>query len=119
MKVNIGSKGLVEVDLTLPQGTTLDFTIFHLDESGEPVDHTESTFASAIQTTAGTTAADISEYCTGTVGGIEVALPASVSSSLQANKAYRWDLIATLTSGDVVRLAYGKVTVVDTYALDE
>ena len=30
-----------------------------------------------------------------------------------------WDMLVTTSSGDTFRLAYGTVTVVDTYALDE
>ena len=117
MAIEIGSKGLVEVNLTIPQGTSLDFTIEHKDEEGNAVDHTASTVKMAFQDKAGETL-DLSSCCAGTATGVSVAIPASVTSELAKGKLV-WDMIATTSAGSAFRLAYGSVAVVDTYALDE
>lgn len=116
--MDIGSKGLAEVNLTIPQGTSLEFDITHTDEGGNAVDHTGSTIAMAFQTRDGKVTRDLSACCTGTSTGVSVAIPASATGDLPLGKMV-WDLIATMTSGDVVRVCYGSVSVVDTYALDE
>lgn len=41
--MEIGSKGLQEVNLTIPQGTSLTFNITHKDEEEHVVDHSQST----------------------------------------------------------------------------
>ena len=117
--IDIGSKGLAEVNLTIPQGTTLRFSVKHVDGDGNPVDHTASTIAAVVQGRDGRTLCDLSPYCTGTETGIDVSIPASVGSSLTAGAVDRWDMIVTMTGGDTVRMCYGSVSVVDTYALDE
>lgn len=117
MAVEIGSKGLSEVNLVIPQGTTLDFTVNHKDEEGHAVDHTASTVKMAFQVKGGDTI-DLSECCTGTETGVDVSIPASVTSQLARGKLV-WDMIVTTSAGSAFRLAYGAVEVVDTYALDE
>ena len=49
--VIIGSDGLENVDLIIPQGTTLYFTISHKDDQGNVVDHSNSIFEIAVETT--------------------------------------------------------------------
>lgn len=115
----IGSPGLARVDLTIPQGTTLRFTISHTDGDGNPVDHTGSTIAAVVQGRDGRTLCNLSPYCTGTETGIDVSIPASVGNALAAGEVNRWDMIVTMSGGDTVRIAYGSATAVDTYALDE
>ena len=114
----IGSNGIAEVNLTIPQGTTLRFTVTHTDADGHAVDHTGSTIKAAIQQAGGPNVADLSPYCTGTATGVSVVIPASVGNALSPSTRYLWDMIASMAGGDVVRLAYGTVSIVDTYALD-
>ena len=116
MAIEIGSKGLTEINIVIPQGTTLDFSVDHKDADGRAVDHTESTVKMAFQTKGGETT-DLSEYCTGTYKGVEVSLPAEVTLGLPLGKLV-WDMIVTTEGGASLRLAYGRVEVVDTYALD-
>ena len=118
MAVEIGGRGLVEVNLTIPQGTSLDFTIVHKDEEGHVVDHSQSTIRMAFQNKSGTTTYDLSQYCIGTDEGVSAAIPASCTAELPKGKLV-WDIFAEMEGGASYRLAYGGVSVVDTYALDE
>lgn len=116
--MDIGGKGLANVDLTIPQGCSLDFAITHTDEEGNPVDHTGSTIRMAFQGKDGTGTVDLSQCCSGTATGINVVIPPSSTEALPLGKMV-WDIIAEMQSGDTVRIAYGAVSIVDTYALDE
>ena len=118
MAVEIGEKGLVEANLTIPQGTSLAFTIVHKDEEGDVIDHSQSTVHMAFQSKDKSTTYDLSRYCTGTTDGIETLIPASLTSTLPKGKLV-WDMIVEAEGGEALRLAYGGVSVVDTYALDE
>ena len=115
--MDIGSKGLAEVNLIIPQGTSLAFTIDHEDSDGNPVDHTSSTMHMAFESKDGKVFADLSEYAVGTATGVTVFIPPEVTDGLSIGKML-WDLIVDTVSGDTVRLAYGTVSIVDTYALD-
>lgn len=117
MAVEIGEKGLAEVNLTIPQGASLAFTIVHKDEEGNVIDHSASTITMAFQTTDKAVTHDLSQYCTGTADGVGVSLPASVGESMDVGKM-AWDIFAAMDGGGTYRLAYGKVAIVDTYALD-
>ena len=114
---SIGAIGVNNIDLVIPQGTSLSFTVPH-EEDGEPVDHTSSTVRAAIQDKVGNLVR-LDGYCTGAEGGVHVEIPASVSADLALKTKYVWDLIAVEDDGSAVRLAYGDVSVVDTYALDD
>lgn len=117
MTQQVGERGLAEVNLTIPQGTSLDFTATHTDEEGHAIDHTASDIAMAVQTSNGKVIADLDACCEGTETGVDVRIPASVTATLPLGRMV-WDLMVTMASGDVLRLCYGTVTVVDTYALD-
>lgn len=117
MAVEIGAKGLAEVNLTIPQGTSLAFTIVHKDDEGNVIDHSQSTIAMAFQTTDKAVTHDLSRYCTGTDEGVGVSLPASVGESMDVGKM-TWDIFAAMEGGATYRLAYGKVSIIDTYAMD-
>ena len=116
--MEVGSKGLAEVNLTIPQGCSLDFEVKHTDDEGHPVDHTSSIIKMAFQSKDGGTTIDLSSCCTGTATGITVIIPASESERMALGKML-WDLIAETTAGDTIRIAYGSATIIDTYALDE
>lgn len=113
--MEIGSKGLQEVNLTIPQGTSLPFNITHKDEDGNVVDHSQSTARMAFVGKDGNIQLD--ECCTCSESGIAVSIPASVSRALPLGKM-PWDIMVTTAQGDVIRAAYGKVIVIDTYAHD-
>lgn len=117
MATTIGEKGLEEVNLTIPQGTSLDLTVTHTDDAGHAIDHTTSSVSMAIQAKDGTTIAHLDACCDGTETGVDVRIPANVTATLPLGRMV-WDLMVTMASGDVLRLCYGTVTVVDTYALD-
>ena len=118
MAIEIGSKGLAEVNLTIPQGTSLAFTIVHKDEEGDAVDHTNSDISMAFESKDGSEFYDLSRFCIGTDSGISVMIPADFTSSLSKGKLV-WDIFAKISGGGTYRLAYGMVSIVDTYAFDE
>lgn len=114
---SIGSNGLAEVNLTIPQATSLEFDVTHTDERGRVIDHTDSSIAVSFQRKDTNAVIDISEYCTGTEKGISVHIPASVTAVIPLGYMV-WDMVVTMSTGAVVRMCYGKVNVIDTYALD-
>ena len=118
MAIVIGSKGLAEVNLVIPQGTSLAFSIVHTDEEGGSIDHTGSDIHMAFQSKDGATTYDLSQYCVGTDTGVSASIPASVTADLPKGKMV-WDLIAAMDGGGTYRLTYGSASIVDTYALDE
>lgn len=117
MAIEIGSKGLANVNLVIPQGASLAFAIVHKDAAGEIIDHSQSTIKMALQTRSGTDTYDMSEYCEGQSEQITVSLPPDVTAELPKGQLV-WDIFAEMLNGASIRLAYGSVNVVDTYALD-
>lgn len=117
MAIEIGSKGLEEVNLTIPQATSLTFDVVHkLDGDDQVIDHSQSTAHMAFQNKNTTYVMD--SCCVCTAEYIRVTIPASMTSDIPIGKM-SWDLIITTALGEQVRLCYGKVSIVDTYALDE
>lgn len=118
MAIEIGSKGLCEANLTIPQDTSLTFIVVHKDQEGHVIDHSESTAHMAFQTKDKRTTHQLDFCCTCTAERIEVSIPASVSETLPLGKMV-WDLIVTTSHSEQVRLCYGSVSIVDSYAMDE
>lgn len=116
--MEIGSKGLQEVNLVIPQETTLTFDIVHKTEDGEVIDHSQSTAHMAFQSTDKKTTYPLDSCCDCNDERIRVTIPATVTESMPLGKML-WDLIVTTALGEQVRVCYGKVSIVDTYALDE
>ena len=116
--MEIGSKGLQEVNLVIPQETSLTFDIVHKTEDGEVIDHTQSTPHMAFQTTDKKTTYDLDSCCDCSDERIRVTIPATVTESMPLGKML-WDLIVTTALGEQIRVCYGKVIIDDTYALDE
>lgn len=116
--MEIGSKGLVEANIILPQSTSLTFDVVHKSDEGDVIDHSESTAHMAFQSKDRKTTWVMDSCCTCTAERIRVTIPASMTESLPIGKLV-WDLIVETSLGERVRLCYGQVQVVDTYALDE
>ena len=117
MATEIGSKGLAEVNIVLPQSTSLTFNVVHKDDGGDVVDHSASTANMAFQSKDKKVKYDLDDCVTCSSDAVYVAIPASVSENLPLGKL-NWDMIVTTQLGEQTRLCYGTVTVVDTYALD-
>lgn len=117
MHMEIGAKGLAEVNLTIPQATSLTFDVVHTDEEGNVFDHSSSTARMAFQTKDKQTTYQMDECVSCAADKIRVTIPASMTEELPLGKML-WDIIVTTDSGEQVRLCYGNVNVVDTYALD-
>ena len=116
--MEIGSKGLKDVNLTIPQNTSLTFYVVHKSENGEVIDHSASTARMAFQSRDKTTTWVMDEYCSCAADRITVSIPASVTETLPLGKLM-WDIIVTTALGEQVRICYGTVNIVDTYAFDE
>ena len=116
--MEIGAKGLKEVNLTIPQSTSLTFDEVHTDEEGNVFDHSSSTARMAFQTKNKQTTYVMDACVSCDAEKIRVSIPASMTEPLPLGKLV-WDLIVTTDSGEQVRLCYGNVNVVDTYAFDE
>lgn len=118
MATEIGSRGLAEVNLTIPQSTSLTFDVVHTDGSNHVIDHSQSTAHMAFQTKDKKTTWVMDSCCTCTDEMIRVTIPATMTEPLPIGKL-KWDLIVTTALGEQVCVCYGSVTVCDTYALDE
>lgn len=116
--MQIGSKGLAEVNIILPQSTSLTFDVVHRSDDGEIFDHSSSTAKMAFQTKDKSTTYTLDECCSCAADFIRITIPASFTETLPLGKLV-WDLIVITSLGEQVRLCYGAVTVVDTYAFDE
>lgn len=116
--MDVGSKGLANVNLIIPQSTTLAFSVVHKDCEGHVIDHTQSTVNMAFQSKNHATTYDLDGCCSATESGIFVVIPSATTENLPIDNL-NWDLIVEDTSGTVTRLCYGIATVVDTYALDD
>lgn len=116
--MEVGSKGLAEVNIVLPQSTSLTFDVVHTDDEGSVIDHSESTVHMAFQSKDKKTTYVMDSCCSCSAERIRVSIPATMSESLPLGKL-AWDMIVTTSLGEQVRVCYGQVNVVDTYALDE
>ena len=114
--MEIGAKGLAEVNLTIPQSTSLSFTVVHKDKAGNIIDHSQSTANMAFESKDKTLFVDLDSCVTCAESGIYITVPASVTEELPIGKM-NWDVIVT-TSAEQLRMCYGTVSIVDTYALD-
>lgn len=117
MHMDIGAKGLQEVNLIIPQATSLTFDVVHTDEEGNVFDHSSSTAHMAFQSKDKQTTYQLDGCVACDAEKIRVSIPASSTETLPLGKL-AWDLIVTTESGERVRICYGNVNVVDTYALD-
>lgn len=116
--MEIGSKGLKEVDLVIPQETSLTFDIVHKTEAGEVIDHSSSELHMAFQSKDKKTTWVMDSCCSANNERIRVTIPASMTESLPQGKLL-WDIIVITEFGEQLRVCYGQVSIVDTYALDE
>lgn len=118
MAVEIGDKGLSEVNLTIPQATSLSFDVIHKGDDGTVIDHSESTARMAFQTKDKKNSWQLDSCVNCGADMIRVSIPPSMTETFPIGKML-WDLIVTTSIGEQVRLCYGLVTIVDTYAFDE
>ena len=111
--VTLGSKGLLNADLIIVQNASFAATFTHLDENGDPIDHT-GWIGKARFLTPEPTILD-GYVLFGTDGDIVLNLPANLDVPIGK---YDWDLMVRDTSGNVTRIAYGRAQVVDSFAFD-
>ena len=113
--MKIGSDGLAEVDLIIPQGTSLAFSVKHVDEDGHTISHVGHTAHMRFVPKRGGDPIILDECCTCSSDGVTVFIPATTELPLAT---MLWDLMVEASQADVTRLCYGSVTIVDTYSMD-
>ena len=113
--MKIGSEG-TNVDLVIPHGCSLSFTVEQEGEGSQTIDHSQSSARMAI-VGPHCFKMDLSGCCSCTGQGIAIVIPSSVTKKLKLGD-YSWDLVVTTNLGEVTRLAYGSVYITQTYALD-
>ena len=116
--MDIGSKGLSNANLILPQSTSLTFFIVHKDDHGRVVDHSDSTPYMRIQSKDGQFNYPLDSCCTCGPDQITITIPPADTAALPLDKKLVWDIMLVTSSGECVRACYGDVQVVDTYARD-
>ena len=105
-------------DITIYEGVTLRLQITRVDPSGTPIDLTGATYAGAIATArdGGTVLLNLALYVVVSdpaCGRLALEIPASVTQTfVDDNGTGRWpyDLLATLSGGDTVRLLTGQAS---------
>lgn len=115
--MDIGGKGLVELNMTIPQGTSLTFNIEHFDENGNLVNHTDSVIKMCFESKDLKRKLDLSDCCTGTATGINVTIPYTLTAELPL-QGFLWDMFVYTGDDNCTRFCYGKVRIVDSYSED-
>ena len=120
MVYEVGSKGLQEVNLNIPQHSSLSFAIVHVDDStGNVIDHSNDTANMAFESKDDEPHeifVDLDDCVDCGAESILVSIPPSVSESLPVGQL-NWDLFIDMGE-ERLRLCYGKVRIYDSYALD-
>lgn len=117
MAVTLGSNGVLEANLIIPQSTTFACAIEHTDTEGTPIDHTGYIPHMRIIDKQKTTH-DIGDCVSFDGSDVLIEIPSDITGSLALGSG-KYDLMLEDSSGHVVRLLYGSVNIVDTYSLDE
>lgn len=117
MAVTLGSNGVLEANLIIPQSTTFACAIEHTDTEGTPIDHTGYIPHMRVIDKQ-KKEHDVGQYVTFDGSDVLIELPSAVTESLALGSG-KYDLMLEDSSGRVVRLLYGTVSIIDTYSLDE
>lgn len=115
MATQIGSKGLINADLVLVQEVSFSCSFIHEDSEGNPIDHTGWSKWCRIE---GRSDYDLTgNVAFGEDGAIDLSIPDTLTAEIPTG-TYRWDLIVEDELGYSTRIAYGSVSVYDSYARD-
>lgn len=117
MAITIGSKGFDQVNLIIPQGTSLPFTVVQKDEEGNVVDLSGYTAHMRFKSKKDVPIANLDDCCSCTSEGVVVFIPATRTRDIPLG-VMLWDLMVEQSPTVVDRFAYGTVEVVDTYSMD-
>ena len=109
--MDIGSNGLIQLDLIIPRGTSFEFSIELQDESGEYVSLEDATFKMAFKQDY--QPFDVSRFVTGNAKGLSVSIPFKTTKIFPIC-VMQWDCLVYTSDTDCFRIAYGKVKIVDT-----
>lgn len=109
--MDIGSNGLIQLDLIIPRGTSFEFSIELQDESGEYVSLEDATFKMVFE--CDYMAFDVSRFVTGTSKGLSVSIPFETTKPFKIG-VMQWDCLVYTSDTDCFRIAYGKVKIVNT-----
>jgi len=115
--MQVGSKGVQQLDLVIPQRTSIYFVVVVKDEeTGQVVDYSAAEPHMKLQTKEGKKV-DLDECVSVASDKITVFIPATKTAELAIGK-YSWDLMMEVTETQIDRICYGMTTIVDTYAMD-
>ena len=115
--MQVGSKGLLQLNLVIPQSTSIAFTVVVKDEdTGQVIDYSEATPRMKIKREAGTPI-DLDDCCSVDSEKISVFIPATRTAEIAVGK-YPWDLMMEVSTTQIDRVCYGVAQIVDTYAMD-
>lgn len=109
--MDIGSNGLIQLDLIIPRGTSFEFSIELQDESGEYVSLEDATFKMVFKQDY--QPFDVSRFVTGNAKGLSVSIPFETTKIFPIC-VMQWDCLVYTSDTDCFRIAYGKVKIVDT-----
>lgn len=115
--MQVGSKGLLQLNLVIPQSTSIAFKVVVKDEdTGEVIDYSGATPRMRIKPETRSPIV-LDDCCSVTAEEISIFLPATKTATLPIGK-HPWDLMVEVSSLQVDRICYGTASVVDTYAMD-
>lgn len=112
--MDFGGKGLVNINMTVPRGTSVTLTLEHVDKNGEHISHKNAKEEMVFETKDRRFSIDLSDYAVGTDTGVQIFIPYEITEKLASN-AYVWNLLSYMDSETCNRTAYGNVRIVETY----
>lgn len=117
MSVTLGNRCLIDCDLIIVANCTasfrFDWTRTDYDGTESPVNLEDATALCQIRIeNDGDIIADLSRYVVFDDGVVQLDVPAAATETMPEGK-YVWDIIITESSGEVTRLAAGRVNVID------
>ena len=112
--MDIGGKGLVNINMTVPRGTSVTLTLEHVGKDGEHISHKNAVEEMIFAAKDGRSTVNLSEYATGTETGVQIFIPYEITEKLVSN-AYVWNLLSYMDAETCNRTAYGNIRIVESY----
>lgn len=115
----IGTDRLLDCDIVIVRGCTLDAQVSWTDEDGEPWPLSGGSAACQVRAkNDGPLWLDIGPHVTLADGMVTISVPASATAECPAGRGV-WDLVVTDAGGAVTRVLAGKATVADPVSEDD
>lgn len=114
--MNIGEKGLIELNLVIPIGSSFNFEIELTDDNGAYIDLSDASAKMVFEIPGSCYKVNLSDCVTCTDTGVRVQIP---YERINRVNNYVWDIYVYPNETESIRIAYGKANVVNGYAWDE